>query len=349
MTGNLEPSWRWPTSDEDDNPLHFCAPDEESGEEGRSRHGGQFNDRFNDINMKVDIPEFEGRIGPDEFIDWLNTVERVFDYKEVPHHWKVKIVAIKLTKYASAWWEQLTEWYLKMYNFRQGSMLVDEYTEEFDLLMVCCGIDEPEEQTIACYLGGLRREIHDAVVLQPYWSYDDIYKLAIKVEKQLKQQNTRAPTGVNNCNPSPREKMFDSGGKGSFNPKVSVKESKSIVEAGSRQLFLGDLKEDETPPVYDEYKENDKDITWNDHGEALVVQRRMTTAHVEDDDWLRHNIFRTKCTTNGKICNLIIDSGSCENVVSQDMVNKLKLKTKKCHIPYKLAWLQKGNEMHVDK
>ncbi|KAM1791319.1 hypothetical protein ACFX12_035298 [Malus domestica] len=96
------------TSDEDDNPFHFRAPDEESGEEGRSRHGGQFNDRFNDINMKVDIPEFEGRIKPDEFIDWLNTIERVFNYKEVPDHRKVKIVAIKLTKYASAWWEQLT-------------------------------------------------------------------------------------------------------------------------------------------------------------------------------------------------------------------------------------------------
>ena len=56
-----------------------------------------------------------------------------------------------------------------MYNFQQGSKSVDEYTEEFDLLMVRCGVDEPQEQTIASYLGGLKREIHDVVTLQPYW------------------------------------------------------------------------------------------------------------------------------------------------------------------------------------
>ena len=57
--------------------------------------------------MKIDIQEFKGKIKPEEYIDWLNTVERVFDYKEILDHRKVKIVAIKLKTYASAWWEQL--------------------------------------------------------------------------------------------------------------------------------------------------------------------------------------------------------------------------------------------------
>jgi hypothetical protein len=30
-----------------------------------------------DCDVKVDIPEFEGRMQPDEFIDWLNTIERI--------------------------------------------------------------------------------------------------------------------------------------------------------------------------------------------------------------------------------------------------------------------------------
>lgn len=41
------------------------------------------------------------------FIDWLNDVERIFDFKEVPDHAKVKLVAIKLKGRASVWWEQL--------------------------------------------------------------------------------------------------------------------------------------------------------------------------------------------------------------------------------------------------
>ncbi|KAD3338296.1 hypothetical protein E3N88_33817 [Mikania micrantha] len=54
--------------------------------------------------IKVDIPESDGRLDPDEFIEWLNTVERVFDYKQTSEENKVKVVALKLLKYASTWW-----------------------------------------------------------------------------------------------------------------------------------------------------------------------------------------------------------------------------------------------------
>lgn len=56
-------------SDKHGNLFHLRAPDEELSEEGRNRHGDQLNDRFNDINMKVDIPKFEGKIRPEEFIN----------------------------------------------------------------------------------------------------------------------------------------------------------------------------------------------------------------------------------------------------------------------------------------
>ncbi|KAL6175180.1 hypothetical protein ACLB2K_051822 [Fragaria x ananassa] len=173
---------------------------------GNSRRG---------FDMKVDISEFEGRMRPDDFVDWLNTVERVFEYKKIPDEKRVKIVAIKLVKHASAWWEQLQvrkerlgkpkikTWekmrkelrkkfipenylqnnFLKLHNIRQGSRSVDEFTEEFDLLTMRCGLAEEEEQTVAIYLAGLIREIHDIVVLQPCWSYSEVYQLAIQVEK----------------------------------------------------------------------------------------------------------------------------------------------------------------------
>ena len=54
--------------------------------------------------FKVEIPEFEGQLNPDEFKDWMNTVERVFEYKGVSDDKQVKLVALKLCKYASIWW-----------------------------------------------------------------------------------------------------------------------------------------------------------------------------------------------------------------------------------------------------
>lgn len=47
-------------------------------------------------------------------------------------------------------------------------------------------MDEEEEHTIARFLGGLRTEISEVVQLQQYWTYTDVCKLALRVEKQLK-------------------------------------------------------------------------------------------------------------------------------------------------------------------
>ena len=33
---------------------------------------------------------------PEEFVDWLNTVERIFEYRDMPEDRKVKLIAIKL-------------------------------------------------------------------------------------------------------------------------------------------------------------------------------------------------------------------------------------------------------------
>lgn len=58
---------------------------------------------------------------------------------------------------------------------------------------------------------------------------------------------------------------------------------------------------------------------------------------MEEDNWLRNNIFHTRCTSHGKVCDVIIDGGSCENVVATKMVEKLHLKTKEHPQPYKLS------------
>ena len=58
-------------------------------------------------NFKVKIPKFQGSPKSEDLVDWLNTVERVFDYYEVMDEKKTKPVAICLKGKASAWWEKL--------------------------------------------------------------------------------------------------------------------------------------------------------------------------------------------------------------------------------------------------
>ena len=86
-------------SDEEANNYQVNSSDEEVPR--RRRQGSNLGD------FRVEIPEFEGELDPDHFLDWLQTVERIFEYKEVPEEKKVKLVALKLCKYASIWWANL--------------------------------------------------------------------------------------------------------------------------------------------------------------------------------------------------------------------------------------------------
>ena len=63
----------------------------------------------------------------------------------------------------------------------------------------------------------------------------------------------------------------------------------------------------------------------------------------------RKSMFRTKWKSQGKCCNMVIDSGSTDNLVSTDIVEKLGLKRMKHPTPYKVSWLQKGHQLLVNE
>ena len=142
----------------------------EREEEQRRTPRREWRTPSNPNDFRVELPEFEGKLDPDEFLEWLSTVERIFDYKEVPEDKKVKLVALRLRKYASLWWTNLSNkrirerkpkiqtWdrmkaklkarflppsyiqdnYSLLHNLVQGDMSVDEYTREFEKLLIKC-------------------------------------------------------------------------------------------------------------------------------------------------------------------------------------------------------------------
>ena len=67
-------------NEDDVNPFHRIPECDSS--DGSSSHYQRRRSRHRDSDVKVDIPEFEGKMQLDDFIDWLQTVERVFDVKE---------------------------------------------------------------------------------------------------------------------------------------------------------------------------------------------------------------------------------------------------------------------------
>jgi len=84
-------------------------------------------------------------------------------------------------------------------------------------------------------------------------------------------------------------------------------------------------------------------------GDLFMVRRLLGNLSKENERSQRENIFHTRYLIQDKVCSLIIDRGSCTNVVSSRLVSKLNLETKPHPRPYKLQWLSEDGEIGVNK
>jgi hypothetical protein len=71
-----------------------------------------------------------------------------------------------------------------------------------------------------------------------------------------------------------------------------------------------------------------------------VMRKVLLKLEKEIEDSVQQTrLFRTACKTKDKVCKMIIDSGSTDNLVSTEMVEKMDLKTTTHPSPYKVSWL----------
>lgn len=93
----------------------------------------------------------------------------------------------------------------------------------------------------------------------------------------------------------------------------------------------------------------DDDVEYAACGESLVIRRALNMQVKEEILEQRENLFYTRCLVSGKVCVVIIDGGTCANVASTTLVEKLCLKCEKHPRPYKLQWLNDYGEVKVIK
>ncbi|RVW42524.1 Transposon Ty3-I Gag-Pol polyprotein [Vitis vinifera] len=75
-------------------------------------------------------------------------------------------------------------------------------------------------------------------------------------------------------------------------------------------------------------------------GHSLVVRPLLTIPKGKgEEDWRRISIFQTCISCHGRLCTMIIDGGSSLNIVSQELVEKLNLKTERHPNPFRVAWV----------
>ncbi|XP_031375720.1 uncharacterized protein LOC116190199 [Punica granatum] len=291
-----------------------------------------------ETGIRTDIPEFQGGLQPEEFLDWLAMVEEVLEFKGVPEIKRVQLVATRLRGRASLWWQQ---------NLRQGSRSVDDYTNEFYQLVARNELQETEDQLVARYIGGLRVQLQNTINLFDPINVSSAHQRALIIERQQKRASS-----------------------GAFGGGVAVAGTGGAVRAGGSSAVLGrpmrpaNIGPSNSGPSSSGAKcfkfyvaGGDGEVEFNEEEEIVtgdgvpnqVVRRSCMTPRAVDEDWLRNNIFQSTCTIGNKVCHFMIDSGSCENIVSAEAVQKLSLRSEPHLKLYKLAWLKKEGEVSVLK
>ncbi|GJR88892.1 reverse transcriptase domain-containing protein [Tanacetum coccineum] len=259
------------------------------------------------LGLKIEIPEFTCKVHRDYFIDW-----RRIEGKSKVETWE-KMKKLMKAKFLPENHHQ--EAFLDYHNLSQQNLTVEEVINEFDKLRMRCDVVEEEDR------------------------FTPPTKTApLTAHKTAPKATTPTTSAVGNT----RKRVdnaplyYKCGGLGHYVHDCLNLKTLAFVP-------------DDACPIYDtnaepELDEPGDELVYPDRREALVIQRVLNVAvskSVDDNSWLRNNIFRTKCTSKGKIYDIIIDGCSCENVVSTYMVEKVGMKTEDHAKPYELTWLKK--------
>ena len=84
-----------------------------------------------------------------------------------------------------------------------------------------------------------------------------------------------------------------------------------------------------------------------EEGELLVIRRAPNVQRSSKDEQ-RESIFHSRCSIQGKVYLLIIDSWSYSIVASTTLIEKLGLETSVHPHPYCIQWLNQGKGLQVN-
>ncbi|GKV11625.1 hypothetical protein SLEP1_g22866 [Rubroshorea leprosula] len=316
--------------------------------------------------IKMKIPSSQGKNDPDVYLEWEKKVELVFDCHNCSEEKKVKLAAVEFTDYA-VWWDQLVlrrhrnrehpvdTWEEMKADLTQGSKSVEDYHKEMEIAMVRVNVvEEDREATMARFLHGLNPDIANVVELQHYVELEDMVHMAMKVQRELKRKGATTRTGQNSGSSSSWKLNWSKKEENSvFKPKTAASKGHVASQCPHKHTMIlredgeieteGESDDESMPPLEDA---NDG-VEYAVDGELLVTRQALNVQAKEDDEVQRDNIFHTRCHVKNKECSVIIDGGSCTNVASTVLVEKLNLPMMKHPRPYKLQWLNDCGEIKV--
>jgi hypothetical protein len=239
--------------------------------------------------------------------------------------------------------------------------------------MIRCGLVESDDAAMARFHGGLNRKIQDILDYKDYFEYACKDEREVQGRRSKKYTNSFAgrgpthsstpsspvPPTTNPAAPSTKGIVSSTGhtrdiqchrcrGFGHMIRDYPKKRTLLIRDNGEYSL-ASDSEETSHAMIATNYAENEEvhiDPIDVDRYESLVVQRVLSTQLAQAEK-ISDTLFHTKGVVKERSIHIIIDSGSCNNLASTALVEKLSLPTRTHPYPYHIQWLNDGGKIKV--
>ncbi|KAA8530794.1 hypothetical protein F0562_005582 [Nyssa sinensis] len=248
-----------------------------------------------DRSIQVHVSNFEGELDPNEYCDWIASLQAFFEWKNLT--------------------EERKSSYQKFHRLRQrNDQSVADYTEHFYKLLSRINLIETDDQFVARYMTGLKFNLQSELMLHSIHSLEEAYQMALKAEEKAKWTPFRKADNSKASNEKMVAKSKKNSAPNSQHPNPHAGEGKNesgkagssssfkcfrCGEAGHRSyecptkkaevnLVKEGQEEEEEEPVCNEELEGGIKKEYcepNYDAESLVIRRVMTVQ--EDDQWLR--------------------------------------------------------------
>ncbi|PRQ55245.1 putative retrotransposon gag domain-containing protein [Rosa chinensis] len=306
--------------------------------------------------VKLDVTDFNGDSNPKVFLDWLHSLESYFKWHQLAEERKISFAEAKLKGTTRVWWEKyqqthfavtrtwedikmtLTRFFvppnykqrvhLQFVELVQGSLSVEEYTNKFLSLAAKSDFPWNEDIMISMYRKGLNPHISSGLAASRIYTMNDAVQIAYQMEEEYKKKSSMS---ISN-----KGKTLDKS-SGGFTSTTSDSDEKTHGgSSSSNQLVSSTLKSAQKAAGFG-------------HLMGQCPNRLVAFADKEDPiasanpEQKANEVVELQAEQEMELCTLVIDGGSCSNVIFEEAVLKLGLPTEPHPSPYKVAWVNNTN------
>jgi hypothetical protein len=337
------------------------------------------------LDVKFELPIYDGEVNAEKLDNWIRQMEVYCSVQQIKDEaTQIKLASLRLAGTTLIWWQSklqngtqrvgnvfpswkifisalrkqfyplgykekaLIEW--QSLKLRKGQT-VQEYTDGFRKMALMLDIPLQTQETLMKYIGGLPAHIRNIVFMFGPTNLDEVSVQATYIEA-----GKAGVSGESSSSRKEDKRKWHGKNSNAVARKEGKPSCKHCKKEGHDEDRCWQLHPEKRPKWFKEKKGMQTVATTtrptdlgSDSGDESKISLVGMTGKIGEGIDCRSNLFHIRVIMRHTKIDTLIDSGSQSNLISEELVKQLGLKTQTHHNPYTLKWISNHHQMHITK